>query len=42
VNRLFRGPVEKVVSIKYNVTGTWAKPVLSKVGDKKAAPPEIK
>ncbi|HEY5994930.1 MAG TPA: YhdP family protein [Gallionellaceae bacterium] len=42
VNKLFRGPVEKVASIKYDVTGTWAKPIVSKVGDKKAAPVEIK
>ena len=42
VDKLFKGPVEKVASVEFNVTGTWKKPDVSKVGERKAASTEIK
>ncbi len=41
-DKILGSPVERLVSVEFNVTGTWAKPVVSKVGDKKAAAAEIK
>jgi uncharacterized protein (TIGR02099 family) len=38
VNKFFRGPVEKVASVTFNVSGTWGKPDVSKERDVKAPP----
>ncbi len=36
VNKFFKGPVEKVASVTFNVTGKWDKPVVHKEGEKPA------
>lgn len=38
VNRFFKGPVEKLASVTFHVTGTWKDPVVSKEGEQKAPP----
>ncbi len=40
VNKLFREPLDKLVSFEYNVTGTWDNPNVAKVGPSKPAAPE--
>ncbi len=36
VNKFFKGPVEKVASVTFNVTGDWDKPLVRKEGEKPA------
>jgi uncharacterized protein (TIGR02099 family) len=37
VDKLFKGPVEKMASVEYKVTGSWKAPEFNKVGERKAA-----
>ena len=40
-NKIFRDPLDKLVSFEYNVTGSWADPKVEKVGQVKAIPNNI-
>ncbi|MFA5825575.1 MAG: YhdP family protein, partial [Gallionellaceae bacterium] len=37
-NKIFRDPLDKLVSFEYNVTGSWVDPKVEKVGQVKASP----
>ncbi|KAF0205985.1 MAG: hypothetical protein FD173_575 [Gallionellaceae bacterium] len=37
-NKIFRDPLDKLVSFEYNVTGSWVDPKVEKVGQAKASP----